>query len=236
MKRLRSAGILVVGLLLLLFATALGTIAGEAQAPEAKPQLPNLRLDLKTKTIEIDGHLCIGEYPLELLVCQNTMRDYEALVSSPCEPSILHTALLALGLKPRVRDEKDPAKVLREGDPIDVLIRFTRDGKEVTVEPRDLIMLVDSKEHIPATPFVFYGSFLFPDTQNKRKMIYLGDAEDWLIGLLGDTASVIDLPPGAAGKYGALAIDPKAAPPKGAKATVIMRPAANRKPPEPPKE
>jgi len=206
------------------------SLAAHAGAP-AKAQLPDLRLDLKSKTIEIDGYFCIGEYPLELLVCQNTMRDYESLVSSPCEPSILHTALLALGLKPRVRDQKDPGKVLREGDRIDILIRYQKDGKTVTVEPRDLIIDLGTKRHIKATPWVFYGSFLFPSPEDETKMIYLGDAEDWLIGLLGDMPSVIDLPRGAAGKYGGLAIDTKAAPPNGTKVTVIIRPAANRKPP-----
>ena len=210
--------------------------AGEEEKTPDKPQLPGLRLDLKAKTVEFDGHFCMGEYPLELLVCQNTMRDYEAMISSPCEPSIFHTALLALGLKPRVRDDKEPGKILREGDPIDILIRFSREGKEVTVEPRDLIMNIDTKEHVAATPFVFFGSFLFPDPDDKERMIYLADAEDWLVGLLGDTASVVDLPPTAAGKYGALAIDPKVCPPKGTKATVIIRPARDRKPPEPAKD
>lgn len=204
-------------------------VAGAARggAP-GKAQLPNLRLDLKTKTIELDGVLCIGEYPLELLVCQNTLRDYESMVSSPCEPSVLHAALLALGLKPRVRDKKDPARIVREGDRLDVLIRFRRDGKLVTLEPRQMILNVETKKHIEATPFVFYGSFFFPvEEDGKKKMVYLADAEDWLIGLLGDTASVIDLAPSAVAEYGMLAIDPEVVPPKGTKATVIIRPARN---------
>jgi hypothetical protein len=209
-------------------ALALAALAPAWAAEAPKPELPGLRLDLKAKTIEVDGTFCVGEYPLELLVCQNTLKDYESMISSLCKPSVLHTALLALGLKPRVRDEKDPGKVLREGDPVDVLLRFTRDGKEVTVEPRELIINVESKKHIPATPFVFFGSFLFPDPMDKTKMIYLADAENWLIGVLGDTASVIDLPPDAAGKYGALGIDTKAAPRKGSKVTLILRPAAER--------
>ncbi|MBM4030430.1 MAG: hypothetical protein FJ291_01435 [Planctomycetes bacterium] len=192
------------------------------------PQLPNLRLDLKAKTVEIDGTFCVGEYPLELLACHGTMKDYESMVSSPCKPSVLHMALLALGLKPRVRDEKEPGKVLREGDPVELLLRFTKDGKELTVEPHEVIINVETKKRIAGTSFVFFGSFLFPDPMDKTKMIYLGDAENWLIGLLGDTASVIDQPADAAGKYGALAIDTKAVPPKGSKVTLIIRPAAKR--------
>jgi len=206
---------------------AVAACAG-AGAP-GKAQLPNLRLDLKNKTIEIDGVFCLGEYPLELLVCQNTLRDYESLISSPCEPSTLHTALLALGLKPRVRDKKDPSKIIREGDPVDILIRFERDGKVLTLEPRQMILNVQTKKHIPATPFVFYGSFFFPvEEDGKKKMVYLADAEDWLIGLLGDTASVIDLAPRALVEYGTLAIDPAAVPPKGTKVTVIIRPAKEK--------
>jgi len=212
-------------------AAGCGAWGGEAAEPAPKPKLPNLRLDLEKKTIEIDGTFCLGEYDLELLVCQNVLRDYESLISSPCEPSLLHTALLALGLKPRVRDEKDPGKVLREGDPIDIRIRFTKDGKEVTLEPREFILNAQAKKHLSETPFVFFGSFLFPSPEEEdgKKMIYLADAEDWLIGVLGDTASVIDLPPGAAGQYGQFSIDPAVVPPKGTKATIIIRPAAARK-------
>jgi len=208
-------------------ACAFALARGPARAGEpGKAQLPNLRLDIKNKTIEIDGVFCIGEYPLELLVCQNTLRDYESMISSPCEPSTLHAALLALGLKPRVRDKKDPAKIIREGDRVEILVRFQRDGKIVTVEPRLMILNVETKKHLAETPFVFYGSFFFPVEENgKRKMVYLADAEDWLIGLLGDTASVIDLAPSAVADYGTLAIDPEAVPPKGTKATVIIRPA-----------
>ena len=157
------------------------------------------------------------------------------MVSSPCKPSMLHTALLALGLKPRVRDKKDPAKILREGDPIDIRIRFEKDGKMVTVEPHELIIDLGTKKHITATPWVFYGSFFFPSPEDKARMIYYGDSEQWLIGVLGDMVSVIDLPREAAGKYGALAIDLKAAPKKGAKATLVIRPATTRKPPASPK-
>lgn len=224
----------VVALACVLASHAWGEESAKAPDPPAKgaPQLPDIRLDIKNKTVEIDGTFCVGDCPLELLVCQNTMKDYESMISSPAKPSLLHTALLALGLKPRVRDPKEPGRVLREGDPVDVFLRFTRDGKEITVEPCELIVNVETKQRIRATPFVFFGSFLFPDPEDEKRMIYLGDSEQWLIGLLGDTASVIDLPPEAAGKYGALGIDAKAAPPKGSKVTVVMRPARDRKPRE----
>jgi len=209
---------------------AVAARAGEPAKAEGKAQLPNLRLDLKTKTIEIDGTFCVGEYPLELLACQGTLRDYESMVSSPCKPSILHAALLALGLKPRIRDKEDPGKILREGDPIDIRIRFAKDGQSRTVEPRELIIDLQTKKHIKATPFVFYGSFLFPDPADKKRMIYLADSEQWLVGVLGDTASVIDMPREHAGTYGNLAIDLKVAPAQGAKATLIIRPARRPKP------
>lgn len=209
---------------LLALAVAPSCPGAEPESAPPKPSLPNVRLDLQAKTIEFDGTFCLGEYPLELLVCHGTMKDYESMISSDCKPSVLHTALLALGLKPRIRDQKEPGKVLREGDPIEILLRFTRDGKEITVQPHELILDAESRKRIPGTAFVFFGSFLFPDPLDKSRMIYLGDAENWLIGLLGDTASVIDQPPASAAKYGAVIIDTKAAPPRGSKVTVIIRP------------
>ena len=203
-------------------------IAAEAAAP-GKPKGPHFRVDVKTKTIEVHGTFCLGEYPLELLVCQNDMRDYESLVSTPCRPFHLHLALIGLGLKPRVRDKKDMGKILREGDPIEILLRFKKDGKVVTAEPRQMILDVASKRHIRATPWVFAGSHFFPSPDDETKLEYLGDAEQWLIGVLGDSPSVIDLPPRAASKYGDIVIDTKVAPPKGTKVTVIIRPAPRPK-------
>jgi len=183
---MRTCSCLIVAL-----AVALGASAAESGAAP-KAQLPNLRLDVKSKTVEIDGKFCIGEYPLELFACQKELRDYESMVSSPCQPSVLHTALLAIGLKPRVRDKKDPARILREGDPIDIRIRFQRDGKAVTLEPRELIVNLETKKHIEATPWVFYGSFLFPSPDDPKRMIYLADSEQWLIGVRRPEAD--DLP------------------------------------------
>jgi len=216
-----------------LLTTALAAGAAEPAKPAPKAQLPNLRLDIKNKTIEIDGTFCVGEYPLELLACQHTMRDYESMISSPCKPSVLHTALLAIGLKPRRRDRKDPGKILREGDPIDIRIRFTKDGKTLTLEPRELIVDLATKKHIKTTPWLFYGSFLFPAPDDKSRMIYLGDSEQWLIGVLGDTPSVIDLHPEHVGTYGGLAIDLKTAPPHATKATLVIRPGRKLKAADP---
>ena len=84
----------------LLVAASAAARGGALTKAPAKGGFPHLRLDLKSKTIEMDGTFCLGDCPLELLVCQGFGRDYESLVSSPARPSHLHTCLLALGLKP----------------------------------------------------------------------------------------------------------------------------------------
>jgi hypothetical protein len=198
--------------------------------------LRHLRLDVKKKTVEFDGVFCIGDCPLELLICQNEAQAYESLISSPCKPSDLHLALLALGLKPHERDEKDEGKILREGDPVDLSLRYARDGKTVTVEPRELILNARTKKHIDATAWVFYGSILYPEFRDQpSRRIYLADAEKRIIGLIGEMVSVIDISRSSAMQYGDLAIDTQAAPPKGTKVTVIVRPARDRKPPAGPR-
>ncbi|MFW6107243.1 MAG: YdjY domain-containing protein [bacterium] len=218
-------------LLSCLLAVALGASAG-AEEEEGTVRFPHVAFDLARKTVTMEGAFVLGEMPLELLVCQGTLRDYEAMITSPCEPSHLHTCLVAMGLQPRVYDKEEPGKIVREGDPLDVRLRFAVDGKEVTVEPRELIVDLNTKKHIEATPFVFYGSLFVPDFRDEKREIYLANAEDWLIGLLGDTVSVVDLAAGHTGEYGALEIDRDAVPPKGTKVQIIIRPAPRRKAPE----
>jgi len=218
----------------LLLAAALAR-GGEAE--QGKVEFPNLRLDLKAKTIEIDGVFCNGQYHLELLLCRGTLRDYEALVSTSCKPSVLHAALLAIGLKPRVRDKEEPTKTVREGDGVDILIRYEKDGKPVTVPATALMaeaVPVKGQENptlrpVQSAPFVFTGSLLYPDHKDKSRMLYLGDVEEWLVGCLGDLPSVVDIEDGKTWKYGSLEINRKAAPPKGTKATVIFRPRPKEK-------
>ncbi|MBL7223712.1 MAG: hypothetical protein ISS72_07655 [Candidatus Brocadiae bacterium] len=209
----------------LVFLAAVGVAAEPAKAPAA-PKLPHLRLDLKTKTVEFDGTFLVADYPLELLVTQGAMRDYESIISTPLKPSHLHVALLALGLKPRVRDKEDPGKVLREGDAVDVWLRYAHKGKVVTRRPHEFIVDVNRRKPLERLPWVFYGSLFFPTGEDKTQLTYLGDAESWVIGLLGNAPSVVDVGGGVALEYGMLEIDKKLAPAQGTKTTVIIRPAA----------
>ena len=211
---------------------ALGTAGRAAEGPKKAgvAKLPHLRLDLKTKTVELDGiFLVAAEYPLELLVCRNDVRDYESIISTRCAPSTLHTALLALGLKPRVRDKKDLGKIVREGDPVDLQFRYVQDGKKVTIRPHTFMIDVATKKHLRPLPWVFYGSYFFPSPEEEKKLIYLGDAESWVIGLLGNIPSVVDVGRGMILRYGDLEIDKALVPPKGTKVTIVIRPAGARK-------
>lgn len=229
--------------LLPLAVLCLACAAAEAAAPAKKPgpaKFPHLRLDLKAKTIEFDGTFLVADYPLELLVTLGAMRDYESLITTRCKPSTLHVAMLALGLKPMVRDKKDPGKILRQGDPVEILLRYTHNGKEMTKKPHELMLDVNAKKHLPPLPWVFYGSFWYPTGEDKTKLDYLGDAEGSVLGLLGEMRSVVDVRGDVTLEYGMIEIDAKLAPKQGTKITIVVRPAARKKdtapaPPAPPK-
>jgi hypothetical protein len=202
-----------------------GARAAEPPKPPGKVDFPNLRLDLKANTVEFDGTFLRGDYPLELLVTIGTMRDYESLITTPCKASHLHFALLALGLKPIVRDKKDPGRITRQGDRVQVLLRYKEKGKVVTRPPHELIRDVKEKKPLSKLPWIFYGSMWYPTGTDKNKLDYLGDAEGAVIGLLGEARCVIDVRQNVSLKYGMLEIAPDETPAKGTKVTVVIRPA-----------
>src|SRR5215213_6656485 len=63
-------------------------------------KLPFLEFDARTKQVRVECEVLGVEAPLEFFAVVNNGPEHETVVRSKVKPSDLHTALLALGLKP----------------------------------------------------------------------------------------------------------------------------------------
>src|SRR5215213_3882467 len=86
----------------------LALICSPAPAQESKPEappaksgkLPHLEFDVKARQIRVEAETLGVDTPLEFFAVVYNGPEHEAVVRSKVKPSDLHTALLALGLKP----------------------------------------------------------------------------------------------------------------------------------------
>src|SRR5688572_11311981 len=74
--------------------------AATAPAAAKVGRLPFLEFDARTRQVRVECETLGVDMPLEFFAVVNNGPEHEALVRSKVKPSDLHTALLAVGLKP----------------------------------------------------------------------------------------------------------------------------------------
>src|SRR4051812_37620058 len=88
----------------LVCATTRAQNAKPTTAPSTHPakvgKLPHLEFDVKTRQIRVEAETLGVDMPLEFFAVVYNGPEHEAVIRSRVKPSDLHTALLALGLKP----------------------------------------------------------------------------------------------------------------------------------------
>ncbi|MEM9559440.1 MAG: YdjY domain-containing protein [Planctomycetota bacterium] len=197
MTRLRRVVPLFVACVACVACTGCAAQPGAEPVPERPIELaPGLRIDRAARTVEFDGLVPIDahndETPdvfLELLVTGPDSREHESLVVTHVRPSLIHAALLSVGLEPgkpgRVAwDTGTAVRTPSTGAPVDVLVSVLQEG-EWTL-PVALVSWVISQDRrtrlIDAkawTGVVFAGSVSDLD----RGVPYVADATGTIIGL-----------------------------------------------------
>lgn len=161
-----------------LLATAAGAVAGEtrskepdsappAQTTARKPQetvaLPHIRVNLKTRTVDLDAKICLREGLLELLVTTEGGKEHEACFAIRAKPRNVQVALMMLGLRPGAPGHAVPHGdgyrfVHPTGDPVRVSVRFVKDGKTVERPVTDFAYDARRKRRMAPVDFIFAGS------------------------------------------------------------------------------
>lgn len=184
-KRLRPPALSLVTALCLLTACRTQTPpTPKAQPAQAWTTLaPGLRIDTQRATVEFDGTVAMDchnpvtpDVYLELLVCAPDTREHEALVVTSVPPSLIHAALLAVGLEPGhpgvLRTATPPT-----GDPVRVTL-FTDQA-----HPRDITSWITdapTRSTAPPAAHVFAGSRIVDRNGQTR---YDADGSGVIVGL-----------------------------------------------------
>jgi hypothetical protein len=187
-------------------------------------KLPFLTFDTRTKQIRVECETLGVEAPLEFFAVVNNGPEHEAVVRSKVKPSDLHTALLALGLKPGapVSYSKAADKWLPpHGPPLHIYMEYLKDGKLVAEPANRWMRDIKTKKLMPRTTWIFAGSRVMPDGN------YAADSTGYLVSVVNFDMTVIDIPDLASANNETLEWErnPDTVPKAGTKVTMVIEPA-----------
>lgn len=211
---------------------SLAAAAADEATPATAPatgkagKLPFLTFDARTRQVRVECETLAVEAPLEFFAVVNNGPEHEAVVRSKVKPSDLHTALLALGLKPgapvsysRAADKWIPP----HGPPLHIHMEYLKDGKPVSEPVSRWMRDIKSKKPMPRTTWIFAGSRVMPDGN------YAADSTGYLISVVNFDMTVIDIPELASANNESLEWErnPETVPKAGTKVTMVIEPAGD---------
>jgi hypothetical protein len=152
------------------------------------------------RRVVVGAIVCLreGAYGLECLLCRRHTKEHESILATDAEGKTIHAALLAAkgvpGSPVRYEEDKGQTKIIPPtGSPVQVLLQYQDKGKRVVVFAKQWIR----KGKTPKTleeGWVFTGSLLYPDPDDKSKTHYAADGEGSYISILNGPAAILDLP------------------------------------------
>lgn len=179
----------------------------EEVPPEKDPPLPETWKALnKEKTLYFEKtaddkrrvHLltsvCLREGPLEVLVCKQSTKEHEAILTVDVDARDIHFALIAAGAKPGTTVRFVPEYKSATGDIIRVTLTYHKDGKLQSNKPaQSWLQHVKTKKDLEHD-WVFAGSrfFKFPDEPNRPPFYCANNGE--IISVANFSDSMLDLP------------------------------------------
>ncbi|MEP3479565.1 MAG: YdjY domain-containing protein [Fuerstiella sp.] len=94
-------------------------------------------LNLEKKKVFLKTHIACNDCPLEMLVCTAGTKEHEAVLSFEGRAYVVHTALLALGIKPGRPVTFSPEFQSPEGPELSIVVHWQdKDGKVQSVEAK----------------------------------------------------------------------------------------------------
>jgi hypothetical protein len=188
---------------------------------------PGLRIDYRRPRVEVDAEVILREADLELFAYSRapTPKEHETILRTDVSATRIYEALGLIGLAPGHTMKYFPeTKTVRmpEGDPVDVLVRYLRDGKTVESSACDWMWDVAADRPMGYTPWLFTGS------QRMEDGAFYADYEGTIVTVVDFPSSLLSLPVSHSSSDDALWLraNTAAIPPIGTKVTMILRPAA----------
>jgi hypothetical protein len=186
-------------------------------------RIGEMTIDTAAKTLSVPG--TVNEATTLEFVANtiNGAKAYESALTLNTNAVSFNAALLVLGLDPArskpSRMQFDP--VAPEGDPVEVTVAWTSDGKARTATIEELIFDQRSKKTLPRAVWVYTGSRFF-DTGEHR--FYLAEQDGVLIGFMHGPQSIIDNQRSdALGGFGSFVLNPNLGLSPGSPVTVTVK-------------
>lgn len=183
-----------------------------------------LWIDLKRKLVVLDGEVVLREGTLEMFACPKGTKEHESVIVVQCKPHFVHTALLALGLKPGSGVRFDPMYVPAKGPVIDIFVIWKdTEGKEQRVRAQEWIKSLKTEKEMELD-WVFAGSGFWKD-EDTGESHYQADGGDFICVSNFPTA-MLDLPVASSQSNDALSFTAftERIPARGTKVRLVLRP------------
>jgi len=170
----------------------------EPDAPDPHPDLRRLSpreevwIDLAAKRVVVGGRVALDRGVLEFFACPKETKEHESVVAVNSSASLVHAALLAIGLEPGKPVSFDPEYAPASGPRIRVRMRWTdAEGHPREADARSWIRDTRSGAALE-TDWVFAGSVFWKDPADGREY-YQADGGD-LVCVSNFPTAMLDLP------------------------------------------
>src|SRR5215212_5409671 len=144
-------------------------LAGDAPRDKGEKvgRLPHVSFDVKKRQVRVECEALGVDAPLEFFCVQSGGSEHESVLRTPAKPSHVHTALLAIGLKPGrpVQYSESLKKWLPpQGPPLHVSVEFAgKDGKTVTIPAYRCMRDLHTRKEMKPMSWIYAGSRVMPD-------------------------------------------------------------------------
>lgn len=210
--------------------------AGDEKAAEVPVVLaPGLTADVKKREVQMEVTVCLQRGILEFMICRPKTFEHESIFTTTCTPSLLHAALLLIGLQPHnlLMDEVWADVIPHyKSACMSIAIEFEHQGKPQRRGISDLLINREKPEAPVPDHWIFVGSAFYVDEGQNR---YAADVTGASIGLTPKGASVIQFGERSGipyrGEDQGFEVKTDLTPPTGTKARMIFAPYFDKNPP-----
>ena len=213
-------------LLALLFLPAL-CFAQDKPPAEKVGRLPHVTFDVNKKQVRVECEALAIDAPLEFFCVINGGSEHESVLRTPAKPTHIHTALLAIGLKPGKPVQFSEALrkwIPAQGPPLHITVEWAgKDGKPTAAPAYRLMRDLKTKKEMPAMNWVYAGSRVMNDGT------FAADVTGYVVSVVNFDLTLIDIPDIASNSNETLEWErnPDVAPPAGTKVTMVIEPAGD---------
>jgi hypothetical protein len=186
-------------------------------------KMPHLEFDITQHWVRVECESLAVNAPLEFFCCLNGTNEHESVLRSGVRPSDLHTALLAIGLKPgepMSYSEATKRWAPPHGPPLRISVEYEKDGKTISYPAYRWLRDVKTKKECKSFSWVFCGSRIMKDGR------YAADDTGYIVSIVNFDFVMIDIPEFASSNNDLLEWErnPDLMPEKGTKVWMVIEP------------